>query len=321
MEVRKVQETGNGTLFTTLPKEWCKKHAINKGSMLSIELKEDGLLLIYPFTKEDTRSEITFSYEHNELYKIIDNIIGSYLLGYTIIEVISKNALNIEERDKIRDIISKLVGLEIVEETFNRIRIKFILDPNELSPDTIFSRMSFISESMMTDIIKAIEHNFDSKILESVVKRENELDRQYFLLIRLLRTILMRPKLSVQYNISPIEVMDRRMAAYFLELVGDLTASFSEELKEKAPIFLKEINIAHFKELMLNVIEIYHKSITAVLKKNRHYAEGVNDEYEKISEILSQTPKENIHLINLLDYLLKVSKATVDITDLAAALY
>ena len=320
MEIRKVQETGKGTLFTTLPKEWCSKHSITKGSILSIEVKDDGLLLLYPFTKEEKPSEITFPYEHDKLYEVIDNIIGAYLLGYNVIEINSKNSLNIEERDRIRDTISKLVGLEIIEETLNKIKIKFILDPSELSPDTIFSRISFISESMMRDVIKAIEYNFDNRILESVVKRENELDRQYFLLIRLLRTILVRPKLSVQYSISPIEIMDRRMAAYFVEVVGDLTANLSEEIG-KAFTLLKESDMTRFRGLMVGVIEMYHKSITAVLKKDRRYAQGVSDGYEKISKVLPQIQKEDVHLINLLDYLLKVSKAAVDIADLASALY
>ncbi|MGQ9781292.1 MAG: PhoU domain-containing protein [Nitrososphaeria archaeon] len=321
MEIRKVQETGKGTLFTTLPKEWCKKYAITRGAILSLEIKEDGMLLIYPFKREEPASEITCFYEHDKPSEVTENIIGAYLLGYTLIEVISKNSLNAEEREKIRETISRLVGLEIIEETYDKMTIKFILDPSELSPDAIFSRMSFISENMIIDIGKALEQGLDKKILEGVSRRENELDRQYFLLIRLLRTTLVHPKLSIQYKISPIETMDRRMAAYFIETVGDLTANISEELSQTEAETLQHNDISNLRRILEDVIEIYDKSITAVLKRDRSRAKGVTIKYEEINRSLSQMAAEEKTLRDLADYALKVSKAAVDIADLASALY
>jgi phosphate uptake regulator len=321
MEIRKVQETGKGTLFTTLPKGWCRKYTIAKGAALSLEVKEDGTLLIYPFKKEEPASKITCFFEHDKPTEVTENVIGAYLLGYTLIEVISKDSLNIEEREEIREAVSKLVGLEIIEESHDKMTIKFILDPSELSPDAIFSRMSFISKNMIMDIGRALEQDLDRKILDSIARRENELDRQYFLLIRLLRTILVHPRLSAQYNISPIETMDRRMAAYFIETVGDLTASISEELKEVEAKSLNPTDILYFRKVLETVLEVYDRSLTAVLRRDRGHVKGVAAKCEEISRTLSQMTKEQKLFSHLADYALKVSKAAVDIADLVSALY
>ncbi len=42
MEGRKVLETDKGTLFMTLPKDWCKKYSISKDAVLEVEVEEDS---------------------------------------------------------------------------------------------------------------------------------------------------------------------------------------------------------------------------------------------------------------------------------------
>ncbi|MCP8313579.1 MAG: AbrB/MazE/SpoVT family DNA-binding domain-containing protein, partial [archaeon] len=69
MEVRKVQEMGGGTLLISLPKEWVKRNMVKRGSVLTVEAKKDGFLIIYPFQKEEkSMREITIQYpaEHIE---------------------------------------------------------------------------------------------------------------------------------------------------------------------------------------------------------------------------------------------------------------
>ncbi len=46
MVERKVQETGGGTFFVTLPKGWCKKLGIKRGNKVTLVWSKDDSLTI-----------------------------------------------------------------------------------------------------------------------------------------------------------------------------------------------------------------------------------------------------------------------------------
>jgi len=43
---RNVQMTQSGTFFVCLPKDWCEKHKLKKGSTVMISQQEDCLIII-----------------------------------------------------------------------------------------------------------------------------------------------------------------------------------------------------------------------------------------------------------------------------------
>ncbi|TKX52496.1 histidine kinase, partial [Halorubrum sp. SP9] len=61
-----------------------------------------------------------------------------------------------EQRSTIRDAVQSLVGLEVLEETRDRVVVQDLLDSSELSIHNAVTRMRLISLSMLEDAITAL---------------------------------------------------------------------------------------------------------------------------------------------------------------------
>ena len=55
--------------------------------------------------------------------------------------------------------------------------------------------------------------NGDIDLAKNVIERDVENNKFYFLLVRILRTIIQNPRLSEKIGITPIECLDYRLAA------------------------------------------------------------------------------------------------------------
>jgi phosphate uptake regulator len=65
-------------------------------------------------------------------------------------------------------------------------------------------------------------------LARNVVARDNEVNRQYFLLVRILRTVIQNPGLSEKLGILPIDCLDYRLVASLVEAVGDESVQIAE---------------------------------------------------------------------------------------------
>ena len=83
----------------------------------------------------------------------------------------------------------KLVGLEIVDEDGYNIISQFLLDANALDAEKILRRMSSIVAGMYRDILDGLRIK-QSGIEKLIASRDDEVDRQYFLLVRLIRSAM-----------------------------------------------------------------------------------------------------------------------------------
>ncbi len=61
----------------------------------------------------------------------------------------------------------------------------------------------------------------DFELAKNVIERDAESNKLYFLLVRILRTIIQNPSFSEKLGITPIECLDYRLAASLIEGIGD----------------------------------------------------------------------------------------------------
>lgn len=59
------------------------------------------------------------------------DIVGSYLMGFSIIRLKSSKPFKSETVNEIRECIRRLAGAEIIEELPNSIEIQILLDPKQ----------------------------------------------------------------------------------------------------------------------------------------------------------------------------------------------
>ena len=70
----------------------------------------------------------------------------------------------------------------------------------------------------------------ESGIEKLIASRDDEVDRQYFLLVRLIRSAMMDRKLASKLNLSNIDILDYRIAANHLESAGDYIVDFASDI-------------------------------------------------------------------------------------------
>ena len=324
MDNRKVQELGGGTAFISLPKSWIKKNQIKRGDILSIEILKDDSLVIYLPNKIIDLKKIEITYPNLDIDKIINEVIGAYLLGYDIIQIKGKQRLNFKDMKQIIQTVRHLVGLEIIEEDANSITTQFLLESETLNPKKLLERMHGLVKEMYKDAIVSLLEN-DDQLVDVAIERDEEVDRLYFLLVRLIRSNILNTKLSIKFDLLSIDYLDYRVAANILETIGDNSVELATTVKELRTMTLKSQLKKLLHEFVIELNDIQDLSINLFLLKKISDRNNVINKYNKLNQKLFNI--ENLMLDEkntvirsswtLLTTLDKILKSMKDITDLA----
>jgi len=320
MELRKVQKTSGGTFFVCLPKEWAEKVGLSKSSTVSISEGSNGRLVL----------DAKYDVEHAPQVAVIKpsaflkrEIIGKYLLGYDTIRVEAKDRISHEDREQIKLATSRLIGLEIVEEDYSRIVMQTLLEPSAYPPEKILRREYSIASGMHRDAVSAFVSG-DVHLAKNVIARDDEVNRQYFLLVRILRTVIQNPSLSDKLGILPIDCLDYRLTASLVESIGDQsvqiagkTMQLKEEklAKEVAQIILKFHRLA---------FEAHENALTALFTRDIALADSVRTVRENVStvfheaeSVVSAQPVDVApHCLAVASLIGRIYESSVDIADL-----
>jgi len=287
-ELRKVQRTPTGTFFVCLPRTWSKTNGLKKGDLVDMRVDESGKLVVDPKYQEESSPRTTCLNLGPYLSR---EIVGNYLLGSDIIQIIGKGPIDAEARKLVKDTVGSLVGLEIVEENYSQIILQCLLEPSGFPPEKILRRNYTIVAGMHRDAISSfIESN--QQLAQSVIARDEENNRLYFLLVRNLRTIIQNPRLSEKLGLTAIECLDYRSAASFIETIGDSCVQIASKTLEIEKTQLSEDLKKLFYDLQLIGYDAHEQAIKAFMNKDISLAEKVRKSKEKVTMLLSEIENE-----------------------------
>jgi phosphate uptake regulator len=317
---RRLQKIGSSTLVS-LPVNWVRQNQLKKGDTILMELTNDNSLAI--LTSHD-RNEIVRGFGINYPARVVDILInqlfGAYLSGYDSIRIKARTPIDYEDREKILTALGKLVGLEIVDEDSLNINFQFLIDAGSLDAAKILRRMNAIIKGMMRDGLNAIV-NKDMKLIRLIARRDDEIDRQYFLLVRLIRSAMLNQRIARKLDLSNIDILDYRVAASHLESAGDNVSEFSSLIpKLWGTEFENEIV-----EAGMIVDGMQHRSISAFISKDDLMSEEVVRMYIKFSNLSvsikeksakGSQPDPNISILNSVYSMDRIAKCWVDVADL-----
>ncbi|MBS7645348.1 MAG: PhoU domain-containing protein [Candidatus Bathyarchaeia archaeon] len=323
MELRKVQETADGTYFVTLPKHWAKRFNIHRGSLVYIHERENGAVMVTPYSVPEREVKAVVL----EPSPIIERLIGeNYLLGADVIEVRSPKVISSEIRDRVKRILKRFVGLEIVEEDSKKIVIQCLLEPSMLMPEKVLRRIHLISLEMEKDAVESLLSS-DVELAETVVERDEEVDRLYFLIVRLVRAALSQPSLGEKLSITPIECLDYRLLASLLEHFADHAASIGAIAASNLRHGLHGEPRETLKRIGESIYSFYNEAFAAFLRRDLPLAEstakeckGIKEDLARFEEHLLQLDKEaREKLTSAVIALNSMCGICVDIADLTRA--
>ncbi len=173
--VRRVQKTGGGTLTLSLPKEWAQQYDVKAGSTAFVSTNSDGSLTVRatPSRRSETRVVDTGTDLENSLRKVV----AAYVAGADAIRV--KGALAAAVCEQAR---ARLSALEIMEETADEVTLEVFEQGEGFGTDNLIRRMHVVCMALFKLAQQLFEEGSNAQ--EEVEKRESEVDRLYFFVLR-----------------------------------------------------------------------------------------------------------------------------------------
>lgn len=323
---RRLQKIGSSVLMS-LPAEWIKTLGLKKGDILSIENNDDNSITIFPASDKNSQTkEIAIHLSDLSHDKLINQIYGAYLLGYDFIKIVGKTQIDFNNREIVKKAMRNLIGLEIVDEDGLNMTIQFLLDAHSMNISKILKQMSSIVSGMHRDIVNAMKTR-DTDIDLLVRGRDDEVNRQYFLIVRLIRTAMMDRRLASSLDLNNIDILDYRIAANHLENAGDLISKLSSQLSG----FFDEIKYEKIIDANYLILEMQEKSISGFITKDTEKSSHVVTLFNKFNTISTflkndyiklegdyQSVLKIIHIVYTMD---EIARCWTDIADLIKPIY
>jgi phosphate uptake regulator len=120
-----------------------------------------------------------------------------------------------DQKRDIHQIVQKLIGPEILEETVNKVLIQDLIDPEELQSERALRRIKTVVRSMIQDALGAMVTN-DREMAADVIQRDDDVDRLYLLVSRQFTEILRSGSVREE-SLDPITAFNYTRAATNLE--------------------------------------------------------------------------------------------------------
>lgn len=286
-ELRKVQRTATGTFFVCLPRSWAEQHGLKKGTLVALDETVDGKLLVDPKYGAEQLPRVATLTSGPYLSR---EIIGRYLLGFDIIRIEAKERITFDVRNVVKATVSSLIGLEIVEESNSQIVLQCLLEPSGFPPEKILRRNYAIVAGMNRDAVHSFI-NGDLQLAKNVIARDDESNRLYFLLVRILRTIIQNPDLSEKLGLTAIECLDYRLAASLVEATGDACVQVATKTVELNGVRLSENLRKFLANLQMVCYDAQEQALKSFVTKDIALAESVRLMREKIGVLFADIEK------------------------------
>jgi phosphate uptake regulator len=321
---RKLQQTGGeegSSFLVILPKDWVLRQELSKGDTVVVAEREDGCLIVDPrLPKAGEPRSTTVQIEANLRWEIT----SKYLLGFDEIRVASGEPITSNQRLELKKIINRFVALEITDEITHEdgyeIVVRCLVDPSTLPVRKAMKRMNLIASRMLNDALTAYFEGTQD-VAEDVIQRDEEVDRLFFLIVRELRSAIQYPRMSEIMSIAPVEALDFRLAAQYIERIADLSVDIARRT-DKAPAasFIKRMEsiVDKVKDMLSKSVENLFKfdpeKVVSVIKAER---ELIDDIGKTRQYVLSKSKGEPHTELFVIDSLLRIGEAAKDIVDLA----
>lgn len=315
MWVRRVQEVGRGTFTVSLPREWVERVGLDRGSKLLIIDGGSSLILRPPKLTALYEREVRVKRGYERLS--VKEVLASYLLGYDVIKVVCDDGFDPDGRRIVKDVCRKLIGMEVIGEDSSSITFQCIVDPEKLDVERTFDRLRFLVYTLQEDVTRVLSG--DQSKMYTLTDRDDEIDRLYFLLVRLLRspvdvsvaTIPFSRRLDLRVAGLLLENIADRLTrlAYSISEAGNLPGDLVSKLKQVMDRLssIRDISLKMFIEGELDYMDRFEK---LVYENNR-----LIEEFRSLASI-HPNPQVRGVCLEVASIIEEITRSYVDIADL-----
>ncbi|KTG28388.1 phosphate uptake regulator PhoU [Haloferax profundi] len=306
VETRKVQVTGGSTYTVSIPKDWATENGVSAGS--EVEFYPEGDSLFLTPRSEEERTEGTLDISNLEGDELTRAVMTMYVSGFDII-ALESGRITTDQRRTIREATQSLVGLEVLEETRDRVVIRDLLDSSELSIHNAVTRMRLIALSMLEDAIAAIAE-MDEDLAHDVIQRDDDVDRLWMVVSRIFRATLRTPKAAEELGLPREVCFDYQSAARQLERIGDhatkiahLSLNFEQPVSEEIIAAIEELFEESKKVVNGGMDALFAEDsneATRLANESRESVQEIDERARKIDELLRDLDPARAQLLGLI---------------------
>uniref|UniRef100_A0A7C3YEI6 Phosphate uptake regulator PhoU n=1 Tax=Geoglobus ahangari TaxID=113653 RepID=A0A7C3YEI6_9EURY len=308
-DVRKIFKSGKGSYILTLPKIWIIENGLKEGDSVYLNIKRNKLLISPSNIQKMPSKMSSIDDEDLDFNQVLRRIIAYYLAGYNSLKV---RTYNDEQRRAVAFASDMLIGVEIMEDLGEVVTLEIYLDSRRINLNEIVERMSRVCKSMLSDFRKMIK-SFKREIGSSIIVRENEIDKLYFLTLRLINNAVWE---CLSEN-EILEVFNYRIFARALERTADHIDAMVESLINLGKAY------PEFCDIIEKCEELFGISTNSFFKKDISAAEDVLNNAEiyinhiiaLYTKILSYEKEEILNLKTILDGLQRIIGYSSDIAE------
>lgn len=296
MLIRRLVKAGQSSHTVSLPKGWIEKNNLGKGDIVYLHEPSEKELVITPESKPETpikSKDITILIDNKKISTIQREVTSAYINNYSTITLIG-DSLTSKVKD-IRTMLHNFVALEVAEQTAKQVIAKDLLNLKEISIEKTVRRMDMIVRSMIQDGKAAI---IDPLLADSVVLRDCEVNRSYFLLMRLLKSALNHKQIADFFDIKNNKIMS------YWYLVMNLE-NFADAAKHFALIFKKDKQAGNVKEIYEKIEKSFTMTMKSYYTNDKKLAESISlerpalmDECEELDPKYTELLKTMTTLVN-----------------------
>jgi len=210
------------------------------------------------------------------------------------------------------DVSSKLPGVVVVEGEGNEVVIKIAISESVVSFDEVINRMIKVLEGMYSYVERFIETG-DPKYGEEVLRSDDELDRLFFLGLRLAKRTIMTKLLEKDVSYAR-ELLDIAMLIRSIEHVGDAL--------DRSVRILQEVEMEPIRDTLLELFRLSSKIIFDTLyayrrvnlKAASRILEMRRELRRKVMSMRKEAPLSMQGILNELDLIATLAEDIIDIT-------
>lgn len=297
--VRSVQSI-KGSYALYLPKKWCEKNNVSKGSEILL-LNLGGSLLVTPKTKF-LKIMANIPLDNISLKELEIFMHAAYVEGFEAIKIIKEGNFSTNEKYFIGKILKRLLGMNIIYESDNELLIKEIAPLGEVF--SLIERCFQLVEVALNHLAPMLRETYELKIIGDV---EGEIDKINLAIQRKVHRILSFKE--VLSKVDYIEAVHYTQITKYLERIADHIKELAEEIHENERVIIPE---SLFKE----ILKLHSKCFRSFKERNMRGAVEVILLKEVLRDKITNKIDDKtvlIHLVRIVDYLSDISEILVDI--------
>ncbi len=309
VEARKIYFSGGSSYIITLPKKWVEENGLSVGDNVVMFIGKSSIS-ITPQMPKNVRKEVEIDAKGLGKACLLRRIISCYLAGYDSIKV---RVYNEDHRNAADNAADTLIGVEIMEDLGKVISLEVFLD-DRFKSENVLEKMSNMCLAMLSDFCSSLQ-NFNEYLCNSIILRENEIDRLHFLVLR---------QVGMAVQKIAIDEKARILFGYWtfarrFERIADHAANMARNLLKLGRSMPELCSVVE------PCVEMLKMSTLAFFKRDVEIANTVLDKFEGLKDlheryyvkIVNYDVEEALKVKSIIDSIARIAAYSADMAEIA----